>query len=155
MQITRTKALSRSQKQDIVRLWNTEYPVHLNYKDVAGFEQYLDGLSNPAHLTINDQEGSVKAWLIIFTRDDARWFAMILDASLHGKGIGSKLLDEAKKLEGELNGWATDHGRDKRADGKPYPSPIGFYLKNDFEVLSGTRLEKGALSTVKIRWRKI
>ncbi len=138
-----------------MRLWNGEYPVHLNYKDVAGFEQYLDGLSQPVHLTINDKEGTVKGWLILFTREDARWFAMILDGSLQGKGIGSRLLAEAKKLETELNGWATDHGRDLRVDGSPYPSPIGFYQKNGFEVLSDIRLEKGDLSTVKIRWRKV
>lgn len=154
MDISKAIYLTDRQKQDITLLWNTEYPAHLAYENVSGFENYLAGLSNPTHLTISDQEGCTKAWLIIFTREEARWFAMILDSSLQGKGIGTQLLDEAKKLETELNGWATDHTRDIRADGTAYPSPIGFYQKNGFEILSGTRLEKGALSTVKIRWRK-
>ncbi|MCE7993430.1 MAG: GNAT family N-acetyltransferase [Roseivirga sp.] len=154
MEITRTNTLSQSQKQDIIRLWNKEYPAHLSYGTDSEFDSYLAGLSNPLHLTISDQHEQIMAWLITFTRDASRWFAMIIDQSLQGQGIGSRLLDEAKKSETELNGWATDHNRDVRADGRPYPSPIGFYLKNGFEVLTDTRLEKGALSTVKIQWRK-
>lgn len=155
MEISKTNHLTKSQKQDIVRLWNAEYPAHLNYEDVSGFDNYLKGLTKPVHFIIGDEHNQLQAWMVTFTRDEARWFAMILDTSLQGKGIGSRLLDEAKTLETELNGWATDHTRDSRADGKPYPSPIGFYLKNGFEVLTGIRLEKGLLSTVKIRWRKV
>ncbi|GAB5522461.1 MAG: hypothetical protein Roseis2KO_03330 [Roseivirga sp.] len=154
MEISKATYLSPHQKQDIVGLWNAEYPAHLSYEDISGFDHYLDGLSDPVHFIIYDRDRHVQAWLITFTRDNARWFAMILNGSLQGKGMGSKLLDEAKKLEDELNGWATDHSRDVRADGKPYPSPIGFYLKNGFEVLPDIRMEKGALSTVKIRWKR-
>lgn len=153
MQIIRMPSLSSSQKKDIVRLWNAEYPAHLNYKDISGFDNYLKGLVKPLHFIISDENECIQAWLVTFTRDEARWFAMILDSSLQGKGIGSQLLIDAKKDETELNGWVTDHNRDVRADGKPYPSPIGFYLKNGFEVLSDIRLEKGPLSTVKIRWQ--
>lgn len=154
MPISQIHTLNTEQKMDIVRLWNTEYPVHLNYRDLSGFDEYLQGLTQPLHFILNDVQNHIQAWLVTFTRDDARWFAMILDGALQGQGIGSKLLDEAKKLENELNGWVTDHSRDIRTDGKPYHSPIGFYLKNGFEVLPDIRLEKGSLSTVKIRWRK-
>lgn len=154
MEILKTYKLTIQQKQDILRLWNAEYPAHLNYQDVTGLEKYLGTLTNAVHWIISDPSEHIKAWLTTFTRDEARWFAMIVDGSLQGQGIGSRLLDAAKKQEQELNGWATDHDRDKRADGKPYSSPIHFYLKNGFEVLHNTRLEKGALSTVKIRWTK-
>lgn len=154
MQTSQTHALNSTQKEDIVRLWNVEYPAHLNYSDVSGFDNYLKGLSDPLHFVISDEHGHVHAWLVTFTRDEARWFAMILDSTLQGQGIGSQLLTAAKTVETELNGWATDHNRDIKANGKPYRSPIGFYLKNGFEVLSDTRLEKGLLSTVKIRWQR-
>ncbi len=155
MEILKTYELTIQQKQGILRLWNAEYPAHLNYPDISGLEQYLEGLADPRHFLIVDEKAEVQAWLSTFTRDEARWFAMIVDSSLQGRGIGSQLLNEAKKQESELNGWATDHNRDKRTDGKAYPSPILFYIKNGFEVLDDIRLEKGALSTVKIRWTKV
>lgn len=154
MKITQTILLTGSQKQDILRLWNAEYPAHLNHENITGLEQYLADLSEPLHFLIEDEEGRIQGWLTTFTRDEGRWFAMIVHKSLQGQGVGSRLLNEAKKQEPELNGWATDHDRDKRADGQAYRSPIQFYLKNGFEVLPNTRLEKGLLSAVKIRWVK-
>lgn len=152
--ITQTTSLTLSQKEAILSLWNHEYPGHLQYKDLSGLQNYLDSLIEPLHYTISDKNQQIKAWLVTFTREGARWFAMIVDGSLHGKGIGTQLLNAAKAHETELNGWATDHNRDLKADGTPYPSPIEFYRKNDFEVLTDVRLEKGSLSTVKIKWGK-
>ena len=146
-------ALSHAEKEDIRGLWNREYPAHLAHADPESFEGYLAGLGHPLHYLIREEQ-RVKAWLVTFDRDEARWFAMILDGGMQGKGLGSQLLKAAQAEVTELNGWADDHGRDVKADGKAYPSPIGFYLKNGFEVLHGTRFEKGEVSLVKIQWRR-
>jgi GNAT superfamily N-acetyltransferase len=148
-----SQSLSTAQKKDIVRLWNAEYPAYLSYAHVSEFDCYLEGLANPRHFLIADQTGTVRAWLVTFTRGNERWFAMILDASLQGQGIGSRLLHEAREYKKELNGWVIDHDRDVRSDGRPYPSPLGFYLKNGFELVSNVRLETSAMSCAKIRWQ--
>jgi GNAT superfamily N-acetyltransferase len=154
MRIEQTQVLTKDQKKEIVDLWNKEYPTHLAYKHVSEFDEYLAGLTGYQHLLVHDEDKSINAWFMTFTREQARWFSMIVDSSLQGQGIGSQLLNAAKTTETELNGWATDHDRDVKADGTAYPSPIGFYLKNDFKILEDIRLEKGELSVVKIRWRE-
>lgn len=148
-----SQSLSTAQKKDIVRLWNAEYPAYLSYAHVSEFDSYVDSLTDPLHFVIADETGTVKAWLVTFTRDNERWFAMILDASLQGRGIGSRLLHEGRQQEKELNGWVIDHDRDIRSDGSPYPGPLGFYLKNGFELVNEVRLETSAMSCAKIRWQ--
>ena len=152
MKISQTKQLSDQHKSGIYDIWNTEYPDHISYTTIADLETYLAGLKESYHFIIVNDYGGLMGWLVTFTREKERWFAMILHQELQGKGYGSRLLNAAKEREKALNGWVTDHDRDKKADGKPYRSPVDFYLKNGFEVLNDTRLEKGQLSTVKIRW---
>lgn len=135
-----------------MRIWNAEYPAHLAHKALTDLDSYLTGLGNPEHLLVTDEAKKVIGWLVTFDRDNARWFTLLLDRTIHGKGIGSHLLDIVKNSCKELSGWVTDHGNDKRADGSTYPSPINFYKKNGFRVLENIRLEKGALSAVKIQW---
>ena len=151
--ISRVLELNTAQKEDIRRIWNQEYPHQFVHPDLASLEGYLQKLGKPIHFLITEAD-QIQGWLVTFNRDGARWFSIILDSSIQGKGLGSQLLNAAKKEEIELNGWATDHERDVRADGQAYASPIGFYLKNGFEVLKGTRLEQGLNSLVKIQWKR-
>ena len=99
--------------------------------------------------------GKSKVGNFDFVRDNQKWFAIILDSKIQGKGIGTKILNLAKEKENELNGWVIDHDSDKRRNGKSYKSPLNFYLRNGFEKLSKTRLESDKISAVKIRWKTL
>ena len=71
---------------------------------------------------------------------------------MKGKGLGRKMLDKLKQSENHLNGWVIDHNNDKKKNGKPYISPLGFYQKCGFEILVKERLEHHKISAVKIKW---
>jgi len=152
MNIIRTENLSEDQKQHIVRLWNAEYPARLRHSGTNSLDEYLSKLGNPEHYLLTDEQENIKGWLACFLRDGEKWFAMIVDSSEQKKGYGSRLLDEVKKHEPEINGWAMDREKDLKADGETYRSPIGFYLKNGFRILSEVRLETETMSAVKIKW---
>ncbi|HEY8562137.1 MAG TPA: GNAT family N-acetyltransferase [Pyrinomonadaceae bacterium] len=153
MKITRTVNLSSEQKQRIVELWNNEYPVRLRHSGTASLDEYLSKLGNPEHYLLTDDAGNIKGWLACFVRDEEKWFAMIVDTSEQKKGYGSRLLDAVKEFETEISGWAIDHETDVKANGEAYRSPLGFYEKNGFEILSDIRLETDAMSAVRIKWR--
>lgn len=150
--MTKTANLSETEKQSIVRLWNAEYPAKLRHTGTDSLDEYLSKLGNPEHYLLTDENENVKGWLACFVRDGEKWFAMIVDSSEQKKGYGSRLLSEVKKFEPEINGWAMDHEKDLKANGETYLSPIGFYLKNGFRVLSDVRRETETMSAVKIKW---
>lgn len=153
MKISSTNQLNPEQKQQILQLWNNEYPKKLAYKSMAGFETYLGKLNNVNHfLLINDEK--IHGWAITFVRDNETWFAIILSENLHGKGWGTKVLNELKQYKNELNGWVIDHNNDRKINGSLYKSPLEFYIKNEFEVLPDIRLELEIMSAVKIKWTK-
>ncbi|MFL9834332.1 GNAT family N-acetyltransferase [Chryseobacterium terrae] len=153
MKIATTKHLNPEQKQQILQLWNNEYPEKLAYKNLEDFENYLEKLSEVNHFLLLDDE-KIQGWAITFKRENEIWFAIILSENLHGKGWGTKVLNELKQNTEELNGWVIDHNNDKKMNGNFYKSPLRFYLKNDFEVLPEIRLELEIMSAVKIKWKK-
>ncbi len=149
MEIKEYRTLSTSQKEEICALWNQEYPASLAYSEVAGFEKYLAGLGSPRHLLL-EEEGRVVGWYADFIREEEKWFAMIFDHRIQGKGWGRRVLQRVKD-EGEvLNGWVIDNEEMDKLDGQKYRSPLGFYQKCGFEVVSDVRLEIPVLSAVKI-----
>ena len=152
MKITKTENLSETQKQRIVELWNAEYPAQLQHSGVDSLDEYLSKLGNPEHYLLADDNENIKGWLACFVRDEEKWFAMIVDGSEQKKGYGSMLLNAVKEFETEINGWATDHEKYDKASGETYRSPVGFYEKNDFEILPDVRLESETMSAVKIKW---
>ncbi|MCX2573397.1 GNAT family N-acetyltransferase [Pedobacter sandarakinus] len=145
--------LSTSQKAQIVKIWNLEYPESLNFSNAEGFDQYLMDLSDPTHYIYESESGEPMAWACKFIRDNDRWFAIILDKKIQGKGIGTRLLNKLKENECILNAWVIDKKGLKKLDGKHYKSPLKFYLKNGFVVDHDTRLENEKLSAVKITWK--
>ena len=154
MNTIQTTTLTTTQKEQILSLWNSVSPAIISHDTIGSLEGYLKTLNNAIYtLTLDDQE-TIVGWFADFDRDGARWFAMLLDASVQGKGIGSSLLTMAKKRHGILNGWVVDHANDVRLDGNPYKSPVSFYLKNGFEIVPDVRLELDYLSCVKMRWCK-
>jgi len=155
MKITTTHQLNLVQKEQVLQLWNNEYPEKLAYKNMAGFESYLENLNEVKHFLLANNDEKIQGWAITFKRENETWFAIILSENLHGKGWGTKVLNELKQNKKALNGWVIDHSDDKKRNGSFYKSPLEFYLKNGFEVLSDTRLELEIMSAVKIKWKKI
>lgn len=154
MKITNTHQLNQEQKEQILQLWNNEYPEKLAYNSMDGFENYLEKLSEVKHFLLTDNDEKIHGWAITFIRDSETWFAIILSENLHGKGRGTKVLNELKQNKNELNGWVIDHSNDRKINGEFYKSPLEFYKKNEFEVLSDIRLELEIMSAVKIKWTK-
>lgn len=153
MKIITNNRLDLEQKRQILQLWNNEYPEKLAYKNLEGFENYLEKLHNVNHFLLTDNE-EIHGWAITFMRDSEIWFAIILSGNIHGEGWGTKMLNELKQNKTELNGWVIDHNNDKKINGEFYKSPLEFYLKNEFKVLSDIRLELEIMSAVKIKWTK-
>ncbi|MCF2875809.1 MULTISPECIES: GNAT family N-acetyltransferase [unclassified Tenacibaculum] len=147
--------LSTTEKLEIFELWNNEYPEKLSYATIDEFDQYLQNLLDQSHILLVDQNEKIRGWYFDFERDNERWFAIILDSSVHGHGFGTKILDLAKQKEKELNGWVIDHNLDKKKNGDLYNSPLNFYLKNGFKKLAENRLELEKISAVQIKWSRI
>ena len=152
MRIIETASLSETQKVAVLQLWNEEYPGQLRYAQPAGFDAYLSALTDKTHLLAVNDEGQVLGWALSFIRDGERWFAIIIHRSMQGMGEGSALLNALKSKEQSLAGWATDHERYTKADGSPYPSPLGFYVRQGFTTNPESRLELPHLSAVRIDW---
>lgn len=152
MNISATSELTASQQEAILAIWNEEYPMEINYPDVAAFNAYLDGLTDKQHLLLTDNEGAITGWAFSFVRDGEQWFAILLGSKAQGKGYGAQLLNELKKKNTILNGWTIDHNKGIKKNGTAYRSPIEFYLKNGFSVVPEVRLETEKISAVKVRW---
>lgn len=154
MQFIEKTELSITDKKEILNLWNNECPAKLNYDSLSEFENYLENLGEQYHILVKSENQSIKGWYFDFIRDKERWFAIILDSKYHEKGLGTKILNLAKRKESELNGWVIDHNNGKKKNGEVYISPLNFYLKNGFEKLPENRLEVDKISAVRIKWEK-
>jgi len=152
MEFIKLKELSKTDKKEILNLWNNEYPEKLNYQTLADFEMYLKNLADQSHILMIDENQKIMGWYFDFNRDFEKWFAIILDSKLQNKGFGTTILNLAKEKETELNGWVIDHDNDKKKNGNSYKSPLNFYLNNGFEKLEENRLELEKISAVKIKW---
>lgn len=151
-EIIRTAVISGQVKNKLFDLWNNEYPEKLSYNNLAEFDIYLQNLPNLTHFLLTMNGELILGWAFTFDRDNERWFAIILSEEIHGKGLGRRMLDELKQVEQVLNGWVIDHDNDKKKNGRQYTSPLKFYEKCGFGILSGIRLELDKISAVKIRW---
>lgn len=97
MQIIKLTQLNETQKEQIFDLWNTEYPEKLVYHSMADFENYLNKLIDQNHYVLSDTNDEIQGWAITFIRENEKWFAIIISEKLHGKGIGTEMLNELKK----------------------------------------------------------
>lgn len=154
MKIVEVKVLSEVQKEYLRELWNNEYPARLYLKTIADFELYLNGLSETKHYLLLDDSDGIQGWTFTFLREDENWFAIILNSEIHGKGIGSLLMNEIKKNNRSLNGWVIDQENEIKHNTTFYKSPLQFYSKNDFIICSEIRIENEKLSAVKINWKR-
>ncbi len=153
LHLAKTTTLSGPQKEAIVAIWNEQYPVSIRHEGLETFDAYLAALSNVIHYLLLDAD-TLAGWFATFDRNDERWFSVIVDGQYQRQGLGLQLLRAAQNDEAVLNGWVTDHNISLKQNGQPYLSPLGFYLKNGFDVLPDVRFENEKLSAVKIRWTK-
>ena len=154
MEFVKCSILSISERLEIFELWNKEYPEKLSYKSTREFDKYLENLTEQSHILLIDDDRKITGWYFDFIRENGKWFAIILDSKIQGKGFGTKILNLAKEKEIELNGWVIDHNMDKKRNGEYYKSPLNFYLQSGFEKLSKSRLELDKISAVQIKWKK-
>ncbi|RKR10244.1 hypothetical protein C8C83_1917 [Flavobacterium sp. 90] len=154
MNIIEKDVLSLEEKDSLMQLWNNEYPVKLHLKTIEDFELYLNGLSNTKHYLLLDNSNKINGWTFTFLREDENWFAIILDSQIQGKGNGSLLMNEIKIKNNSLNGWVIDHENEVKQNGNFYKSPMPFYIKNGFAIITETRIENEKMSAVKINWKE-
>ena len=154
MKIIQQEKLNNKQKEKIFKLWNNEYPKNLVYKSLEDFENYLQKLTEQNHYILLDTSEEIYGWATTFVREKEKWFAIIISENIHGKGWGTKMLNELKNNEPTLNGWVIDHFLDVKLNGQMYRSPLNFYIKNGFLTLPEIRLELETISAVKINWTK-
>ena len=140
--------------KELFQLWNNVYPQQLEYKEIGQLEMYIQSLENSYHLLLCHGADTVIGWAFSFDREGERWFAILLQKLAQRKGYGRELLNHLKNHDAALNGWMIDHDRYITADGKSYMSPLDFYKKCGFEILSDQRLELDIISAVKIRWSR-
>ncbi len=153
MKIDISNNLTADEKEEVVKLWNAEYPARISYSGIGDFEVFLDKQTNFRHFLLKDEHNKIKGWMAVFVRSDEKWFSIIVDSRDQKKGFGTLLLDKVRKSENELNGWVIDGAGNLKLDGSEYLSPIEFYRKNGFEILENERLENEKISAVKIKWK--
>ncbi len=151
MRIDKTSILADSRKSEVYRLWNAEYPKNLSYQSTSEFDKYLESLEAVDHFLLIDQTEKLKGWALSFCRENSIWFALIVDSKVQGNGYGRLLLDVLKESHPKLNGWVIDHSNEIKNDGSYYQSPMDFYLKNGFELVTDKTLKNDKLSAVMIK----
>jgi hypothetical protein len=152
--IVQTSELNSSAKEQLLQLWNNAYPEGISHKNLDAFENYLSALINTKHYLLLGNSDAILGWAFTFVRDNEKWFAIILEESIMGQGIGRLMIEMLKQSESVLNGWVIDHNNDYKKNGQPYISPLPFYVKSGFKLLASTRLELDNISAVKIHWGK-
>jgi len=148
-----TLSLKKAEKEDIIKLWNGEYPSTVVHEDEASFDNYLNGLEDVRHLLLK-RDDKIIGWFFTFWRDNERGFGMMLNNDWQGLGLGARMLRWAKKRYDNLNGWAVESNDYKKANGDSYPSPLAFYEKQGFKIYRDRKFITEILSTVKIEWLK-
>ncbi|MEZ4899634.1 MAG: hypothetical protein R2806_22505 [Saprospiraceae bacterium] len=154
MKLIELSVLTPAQKEQIIALWNQEYPAKIMLSGLADFDQYLSALQDLNHIVLIDRHEVVKGWLAYFSREGERWFAILLDASLQGQGWGTRILDLAKKRNATLHGWVIPDDLELKQIGEVYKSPLGFYVRNDFTVHPEIQSIKKDTLSIKISWYK-
>lgn len=152
MKYLKVNSLSPKDKQEILELWNNEYPRNLRYESLEQLENYLKELKDQSHILIVNDNDRIIGWYFDFIREGERWFAAILNSDFQGKKFGTKLMELAKENRNELNGWVIPSSDYMKLNATPYRSPLGFYVKNGFQVHPDIKLETDKISAIKISW---
>jgi len=146
MEIIKTKILSKTQSRHINDLWNEAYPVKLKNR----FELLLIGTVDHYHYLI-EEKNTVVAWAVAFEKEKETRFSIIVSQKHQGRGLGSLLIARLKTDLGIFYGWVIDHNNDLKEDGTNYQSPLLFYVRQGFEVITDQRIDSEFLNAVKIK----
>ncbi len=103
---------------------------------------------------MTDEKDKIKGWYSDFIRDNERWFLAILDSSIQGRKYGTKIIELAKEINEELNGWVIYSDNFIKANGEVYNTPLQFYKKNGFNILYQTKLKSHKISAIKVQWSR-
>lgn len=148
MQLINTASLSANQIQQIDVLWNQEYPKNLQNR----FAILLTDASNYRHFILENDAREIVAWAVLFDKENETRFSIIVAEATKGLGLGGQLIDALKQACPCFYCWVIDHDNDLKNDGTNYRSPITFYLKHAFEVLTEQRLDTPIIKAVKVKW---
>ncbi len=151
--ISQQVKLVESEVRQLRNLWNTEYPLALNYPRLEDFVLYLTRLENARHYFIKNEDDTIAAWAFDFKRDAEQWFGIIVDGGMQRKGLGTMLLNTLKENNSALNGWMIDRDTDIKSNGLTYKSPSAFYKKNGFKLNPLEHMGFDKISAIKISWR--
>ena len=152
LEIVQTSVLSEEQKNQILRIWNSEYPEFLLYSNVSDFDFYLDELENSRHY-IAKYRNEIIGWVCLFDRDEEKWFVTLVSSSSQKRGVGSHLIQIAQNHSKVLNGWVIEKASYFKANGDLYKSPLAFYEKNGFEKTNDHFSNKD-FEAVQVRWTR-
>lgn len=148
--ILKTTSLTENQTNQIRKLWDEEYPINLNGR----FDILMNEATNIFHYLIQNESEEIMGWVVIFEKSNEKRFSIIVPRPFQGFGFGKQLIDKLKEDNESFYGWVIDHNRDLMQNGTHYKTPLEFYMKLGFEVLTDVRVETEILSAVKIRWSK-
>lgn len=148
MRITKTKILSQLQTEQINALWDNEFPAKLNGR----FPLLLNDATSFDHYIIEDDAQNIKAWAVIFEKDQQIRFSLIVAENQQRNGLGGLLIERLKTDYQEFYGWVIDHNDDLKTNGEHYLSPLPFYLKHGFEILNDQRIDSPMIKAVLIKW---
>lgn len=145
-----TDKLDGLQMAQVNAMWNEEYPVALKDR----FPLLLEGGKWYKHFYISNEKNEIKAWALVFEKEEEIRFSIIVSGVYQGQGLGSILLERLKLDCPEFYGWVIDHNEDKKSNGNPYVSPLQFYIKQGMKVLPEVRVDNDILRAVKIKWKR-
>lgn len=94
------------------------------------------------------------AWGAYFEKDSEIRFSIIVRENQQGNGLGSMIIERIKDDLDEFYGWVIDHDTDKKANSEFYQSPLEFYIRHGFEVLTDVRIDTDMIRAVKIHYKK-
>jgi predicted GNAT family N-acyltransferase len=111
MKVVRIENLSLEEKKVLMHLRNNVFPVQFGHAVFEEFDLYLDSLIEVKHYLLKD-ENQIGGWAFTFFRDHEVWFSIMINNQIQGKGNGTKLIEELKRNNFNLNGWVIDHEND-------------------------------------------
>ncbi|MCH2216087.1 MAG: hypothetical protein MK086_13040 [Flavobacteriales bacterium] len=76
----------------------------LNYPSLEEFDRYLSSLEHVTPTLMLEGKIKILGWYFDFTREEEKWFGLIFDSTIHGKGYGAKMMERAMAKNKELNG---------------------------------------------------
>jgi len=153
MQITTHDNLNSNDIISLFNIWNAVYPTEATFKKLEDIIRYLSQKNHPKHYIVRDLNNKIDGWLMAFTRDQSRFFVLLVNKETQAKGIGTRLMNRAMKDEESLNGWVVTRSGYHLLDGTPYHSPISFYKKLGFQETTRTITHKD-LETTLVQWEK-